>query len=130
MGTGPADKLREIEQLRGQLDAKVAELERRLPPVAELGKRAVGLAVGGGAGGGVLWLAAKRLRKKKKSSGGSAPVMPTVVVHGLPKGMVPIVVGAVAVWAAVRLYELKQRQSAGGRTPAAVVTPMPERRAN
>ncbi len=134
MGTRPADKLKEIEQVRSQLDAKVAELERRLPALADVGKRAASVAIGGGAGGGVIWflLRRRRARKKKKKDGDDRRkegfAAPTVVVHGLPKGLVPIVVGSVAVWAAVRIFEIKRlRQDAAG--DSAVVTPIAERQA-
>lgn len=124
MGSGTAETLSEIRRIRERLDHNVTELERRLPPVAQLGRKALAIALGGGAGGTALWFAARRLRPKRKKEEAPAPV----VVNVFPKGAVAVGLGAVAVWAGVRLYEakLKAEGRAGERPRPAVVTPMPE----
>lgn len=125
MGTRSTDTLNEIEQVRSRLDRNVAELERRLPPAAQLARRAAGIALGGGVGGSALWFAVRKLRPKKSEP---EPEVRPVVVNVVPKGLVPVAVGAVAVWAGIRFYEMKLRaEREGAEQPRpAVVTPMAE----
>lgn len=125
MGARTTDTLNDIERLRSRLDRNLAEIERRLPPAAQLGRRALAVALGGGAGGSALWFAVRKLKPKKKSDerpDASAPV----VVNVFPKAIVPVALGAVAVWAGVRLYEAKMRSQdpASERSEPAVVRPM------
>lgn len=127
MGTRSTDTLNEIEQVRSRLDRNVAELERRLPPAAQLARRAAGIALGGGVGGSALWFAVRKLRPKKSEPELEPEVRP-VVVNLVPKGLVPVAVGAVAVWAGIRFYEMKLRAEREGteRPGPAVVRPMAE----
>lgn len=125
MGTRSTDTLNEIERARSRLDRNVAELERRLPPAAQLARRAVGVALGGGVGGSALWFVVRRRRSKKAAP---EPEARPVVVNLVPKGLVPVALGAVAVWAGIRLYEMKLRaeqEGPAGSRPA-VVRPIPE----
>lgn len=124
MGARTTDTLNDIERLRSRLDRNLAEIERRLPPAAQLGRRALAVALGGGAGGSALWFAVRKLKPKKKES--PEPASPPVVVNVFPKAIVPVALGAVAVWAGVRLYEAKMRSQdpASERSEPAVVRPM------
>ncbi|HJV04110.1 MAG TPA: hypothetical protein VJ868_02490 [Actinomycetota bacterium] len=48
MGASAAETLREIEDIRGRLEADMRELERRVPQPAMWLKRMIGFALGGG----------------------------------------------------------------------------------
>jgi len=65
MGTRTSEVLKEIEQIRDRLDANLVELETRMPPIARLGRKAIGIAVGGGAGSAALLIAVKKIRGGK-----------------------------------------------------------------
>jgi hypothetical protein len=115
------------------LDAKLTELERRLPPAAMWGKRALGIATGG-AGSGLALLALRRMRSRARRRKARTEVPPTpVTVKVFSSGaIVPAALGVAAIWAGVKIYEAKMRAS-GERRPRPVVAevkPMPlERRA-
>lgn len=130
MGTRASDTLKEIESIRSGLDAKLVELENRLPAL-RMGRKTVAMAVGGGSGALILGFAAKRIRGKRKAKKApdAALVPSSIVVNVVPKGAVPIAVGAVAVWAGVRVFETLSRSGRLEREPSrpAVVTPLPER---
>src|SRR5581483_650387 len=74
MGESAAETVKEIEEVRGDLEGKVRVLERRLPKAAVLGKRLIGIAVGGGAGSTVFWFAVRRLRKRRAPASKRKPV--------------------------------------------------------
>jgi hypothetical protein len=125
MGSKSDQTLKEIEALRSGLDRKLNELQHRLPPVAQIGRKAVAIALGGGAGGTALWVVARRLRGKGKQKRAEAAT-PSVSVKVLPAGAVPAAVAIAAVWAGVRIFEARMR--AGRRRASekpAVVRPLP-----
>lgn len=113
MGSRSSATLKEIDGLRSGLDEKLAELERRLPPAAQLGRRALAVTLGGGASGTLLWMGVRRLRARRKQPAPSPSPAP-VVVNVLPGGAVPVAAAAVAVWAGVRLYEAVRRPDGEG----------------
>lgn len=120
MGSKSAATLKEIESLRSGLDAKLDELERRMPPVAKIGKAAAAIALGGGASGTAFWFVARRLRSKKKTD--ETPTRVAVTVF--PPSVVPAAIGIAAVWAGVRLFEAKLRSESREAVPSAVVRAM------
>jgi hypothetical protein len=121
--------LNEIEAIRSGLDAKLVELERRVPPLVRRGRRvAVGLA-GGGSGAVVLW-AVKRARARRSAPAAAPAAGAPVAVNLLPKGAVPVAVAVVAVWAGVRIFEALQKRPPAEPVRPAVVTTMPPRSAS
>ncbi len=68
MGTSAAETLKEIEGIKGRLEADVRELQDRLPAPAVWAKRAVGVALGGGLAGGALTFLRRRMRKGKSEA--------------------------------------------------------------
>lgn len=124
MGQSSAATVREIEEVRGRLDANMRELERRLPQPAVWAKRLVGIAVGGGTTAVLVMSILKRRRNKKKSVKArtqqqGAPVQ--AVVQVLPEPMAERVVAVIeqgqwkkwaaaagGVWLALRLIEMRQ----------------------
>ncbi|MFA5891610.1 MAG: hypothetical protein WDA27_11775 [Actinomycetota bacterium] len=126
MGSRTSDTLREIESIRAGLDAKLTELEGRLPPTAKFGKQAVGILAG--TGGGALLFALRRSSKKRRSRGSA--VAPSVTVKVFSGAAAPAALGVAAIWAAVRLYEMRTRSQGNGVSRPAVVRSLPsERRA-
>ncbi|HVE91562.1 MAG TPA: hypothetical protein VNE62_04560 [Actinomycetota bacterium] len=113
MGSRASQTLKEIEDLRTGLDEKLDELENRVPAVAKVGKKAVGMLLGGGASGSVLWMAIRRKRTKKKVdeavSQTQAPPPAPVVVNVIPPQAVALGIAAVAVWAGIRLMEARRK---------------------
>lgn len=67
MGEGTAQTVSDIQATRDRLAANLAQLERKLPAPAALGKRLAGVALGGGAGGTALFFVARRLRRRRRS---------------------------------------------------------------
>lgn len=119
MGSSTREKLNEVDELRAGLEAKIIELGTRLPPAVRWTKRAVA-GVGGGVTLFVIGRVARRVkpRKARKDTGAvkaSAAAAPVVVRGGIGA---PALIGAAAIWAAVRFYELKQTSQRRG--PAAV----------
>jgi hypothetical protein len=119
MGQSAASTVREIEDIRGRLDAEMRELERRLPQPAVWAKRAVGVAVGGGVTGMVLLSALRRRRKKRRAAEPSRVLRPVVQV--VPEGTAerlssaladgrwkPWVAAGAGAWLVLRLLELRQ----------------------
>ncbi len=138
MGSRTADKLKEIEEVRGALAAKLSEIERRVP-LAGFGKKIAMVVGGSSAASGVLAFALRRFRggrkAKKKAKKGKAeqpmmmqPTAVTVNASVLPKGAAYIAAAGFAVWAGLKVYDALQKKKNGessGFRPA-VVTPMPE----
>ena len=142
MGSRTADKLKEIEEVRGSLAAKLNEIERRVP-LAGFGKKIAMVVGGSSAASGVLAFAFRRFRggrKSKKKAGRvrgrgkaeqAAMVQPTSVTVNasvLPKGAAYIAAAGFAAWAGLKVYDALQKKK-NGESPAfrpAVVTPMPE----
>jgi len=117
MGSSARDKLTEVDELRAGLEAKLFELGTRLPPAVRWTKRALG-----GVGGGVALFAIGRVARRartrppsKRNEAKRAAAPPVVVRGGIGA---PALIGAAAIWAAVRVYEL--RQGVQRRTPAVV----------
>lgn len=115
MGESAAETVREIEEVRGDLEGKVRVLEQRIPVVGVWAKRAVGLAVGGGAGSTVFWFVVRRLRSrgKKKAQPKRAASTPgaTVIefsVPEIPDKAVPWIYGAAGVWVVLRLAQVRE----------------------
>jgi hypothetical protein len=140
VGSRTADKLKEIEDVRGSLAAKLTEIERRLP-LAGFGKKiAAGLA-GSSVASGALAFAFRRFRggrkakkKAKRVAKSEQPAMiqPTAVTVNasvLPKGAAYIVAAGLAAWAGLKVYDAVKKgrngESQAGFRPA-VVTTMPE----
>jgi hypothetical protein len=139
VGSRTADKLKEIEEVRGSLAAKLGEIERRVP-LAGFGKK-IALVVGGSsAASGVLAFAFRRFRggrkAKKKAKRGKgeqqAIVQPTAVTVNtsvLPKGAAYLAAAGFAAWAGLKVYDSLKKSRNGESSPSfrpAVVTPMPE----
>lgn len=129
MGSRAADKLREIEELRAGLDAKLGALEEKFP-IGRWGRKGAAVLAGSGVVGSLF--AARRAAKLLPRRRRKAPVergAAQVVVNGLPRGTTVVVALGIAAWAGVRLYESYTRSHGGGREQLfrpAVVTPMPE----
>ena len=128
MGSRTSDTLREIEAIRSGLDAKLTELERRLPPVAKFGKQTAGILAG--TGGGALLFAMRRSAKRRKGRDKVAAIAPSVTVKVFSGAAAPAALGVAAIWAAVRLYEMRSKSESNGGSRPAVVRSLPsERRA-
>jgi hypothetical protein len=139
VGSRTADKLKEIEEVRGSLAAKLSEIERRVP-LAGFGKKIAMVVGGSSAASGVLAFAFRRFRggrksKKRKAKKGKAeqplmlqPTAVTVNASVLPKGAAYLAAAGFAAWAGLKVYDALQKKKNGeasGFRPA-VVTPMPE----
>lgn len=137
MGSRTADKLKEIEEVRGSLAAKLNEIERRVP-LAGFGKKIAMIVGGSSAASGVLAFAFRRFRggrKSKKAKRGKSdtpvvqPTSVTVNASVLPKGAAYLAAAGFAAWAGLRVYDAIKKSrngdTAAGFRPA-VVTPMPE----
>ena len=122
MGTRTDSTVKEIEEIREGLEAKIVELGKRLPPAVRWGRRAIA-----GVGGGVLLFALNRMRARVKAKPKTerAPSGPPITVNA---GMgLPAALAVAAVWAGVRLYEAKQR-AASVPGERAVVRSLPAER--
>jgi hypothetical protein len=114
MGESAAETVREIEAVRGDLEGKVRVLEDRLPKAAALGKRVIGIAVGGGAGSTVFWFVVRRLRKRRapaRKTKQVAQVGSTVIELAVPEisdEARPWLYGAAAMWVVIRLAEIRE----------------------
>ncbi len=119
MGQSAAATVREIEDIRGRLDAEMRELERRLPRPAVWAKRAVGVAVGGGVAGVVLLGLARRRRSRRRAAQPIEIIRPVVnvvperaaerVSAALADGRwKPWVAAGAGAWLAMRLLEVRQ----------------------
>lgn len=116
MGQSAAATVKEIEDIRGRLDAEMRELERRLPQPAVWAKRAVGVAVGGGVTGMVLLAVLRRRRKKRREQPILRPVVQVVpedtadrVSAALADGRwKPWVAAGAGAWLVMRLLEVRQ----------------------
>lgn len=115
MGTKAADTLREIETLRTRLDTTLNALDGRLPPAAQIARRALRYA-GGGAGAAVLLGITRRLvrRPKARPRALEAAGAASVVVRVVP---VPVALAVAAVWAGVRLYETSRARGERSSAP-------------
>lgn len=137
MGSRTADKLKEIEELRGSLAAKLNEIERRVP-LAGFGKKIAMIAGGSSAASGVFAFAFKRFRcgrkkKKAKRAKGEQPavVQPTSVTVNasvLPKGAAYLAAAGFAVFAGLKVYDAVKKGRNGESSSGfrAAVVPMPE----
>jgi len=114
MGESAAETVKEIEEVRGDLEGKVRVLERRLPKAAVLGKRVIGIAVGGGAGSTVFWFAVRRLRKRRAPASKRKPVAQvgnTTIELAVPEisdEARPWLYGAAAMWVVIRLADIRE----------------------
>jgi len=113
MGENAAETVREIEDVRTDLESKVRVLERRLPAPAVWAKRAVGFAVGGGAGSTAFWFVVRRLRSKrgKAKAERGAPAGTTVIelaLPNVPEQARPWIYGAAAVWVVLRVSQVRE----------------------
>jgi hypothetical protein len=113
MGENAAETVKEIEDVRTDLETKVRVLERRLPAPAVWVKRAVGLAVGGGAGSTVFWFVVRRIRNKRRKQAPAkrAANGATVIEFALPNvpdEARPWIYGAAAVWVVLRLSQVRE----------------------
>jgi hypothetical protein len=138
VGSRTADKLKEIEEVRGSLAAKLGEIERRVP-LAGFGKKIAMILGGSSAASGVLAFAFKRFRggrkdkrRAKRAKGGDQPVVQptsvTVNASVLPKGAAYIAAAGFAAWAGLKVYDAMKKRNAESSSSfrPAVVTPMPE----
>ena len=138
MGSRTADKLKEIEEVRSSLAAKLNEIEQRVP-LAGFGKKIAAAVAGSSVASGALAFAFRRFRggrkakrKAKRIKGEPAVVQPTSVTVNasvLPKGAAYIAAAGFAAWAGLKVYDAIKKgrngESSTGFRPA-VVTPMPE----
>ena len=112
MGESAAETVREIEEVRHDLDGNLRALEARLPTPAVWAKRAAGLAFGGGAGGTIFWFVVRRVRNRRKRGAVATTGRPTVVELSLPAvdtaAAKPWVVGFATAWVVIRLAQLRQ----------------------
>jgi hypothetical protein len=114
MGENAAETVKEIEEVRGDLDGKLRTLESRLPAPTVWAKRLAGAAVGGGAGGTVFWFVVRRVRNRRKKTQGrpKGASGPTVVELSLPtmdaQAAKPWLIGLGAAWVVLRLAQLRQ----------------------
>jgi hypothetical protein len=69
VGQSSAETVREIEDIRGRMDADFRELERRLPQPGVWAKRLVGILVGGGVGLLLLRAIIRRVRQRGWAGG-------------------------------------------------------------
>jgi hypothetical protein len=70
MGQGTSEAVAKVEETRARLDAEVAELQRRVPPMVDKAKRTAMTAVGAAAAGTVLLLGLRtvvRRRRRRRS---------------------------------------------------------------
>jgi hypothetical protein len=133
VGSRTADKLKEIEELRGSLAAKLSEIEHRIP-LAGYGKKIAAAVAGSSVAGSALAFGFRRMRrgskaKRKRGKGAPDVVAPTAVtVNVFPKGAAWLAAAGLAGWAGVKVYEALQRKRNGDveSFKPAVVTPMPE----
>jgi len=130
MGSRTSETLSEIEAIRHRLGANLTELEVRLPPLVRKGKNVVRW-VGGGVGSGVALFAARKLvsaarrAPKKKAAAAAIAAAPTVVVRsaiGLPAAL-----AVAAIWAGVRIYEIRARAE-GSEGARGALRPLPGRK--
>lgn len=106
----------EIGAIRADLDAKLTELERRLPPIVAAGKK-IAIALAGGTGGTLLLLVLRKARGFSRARRERRPAAaPGVSVQVLPPGTIPAAIGVAAIWAGVRLYEARLRSAHGEQT--------------
>ncbi len=115
MGESAAETVREIEEVRGDLEGKVRVLERRLPAATVWAKRGVGIVAGGGVGSTVFWFVVRRLRnrgKTKQLKGKRQPVAGTTVIEfAVPEisdKALPWIYGAAGVWVVLRLAQVRE----------------------
>jgi hypothetical protein len=115
MGESAAETVREIEEVRGDLEGKVRVLERRLPVAAVWAKREAGIAVGGGAGSTVFWFVLRRVRgrgkKDVKGKRGQPATGTTVIEFAVPEisdKALPWIYGAAGVWVVLRLAQVRE----------------------
>ena len=83
MGQNSAETVREIEDIRGRMDADFRELERRLPQPGVWAKRLVGILVGGGIGALLLRAAIKSARRRGLAGGPAADQLVLIKVKDL-----------------------------------------------
>jgi hypothetical protein len=124
VGESSAATVREIEDIRGRLEANFQELERRMPAPAVWVKRLAGIAIGGGIGALVVRQVLKRTVRKRSPVGkvkraASRPasaviqVVPEEVAGKVSEALEDgrwkqwVAAGA-GVWLALRLLELRQ----------------------
>lgn len=119
MGQSAAETVREIEDVRRELDGKVRELEHRLPAPAALVKRVAGIAFGGGLSGTLFWFAVRRVRNRRgraqrklvrderKPARDDRVTVIELAVPALPPQARPWLYGAAAVWTVVRLGQIR-----------------------
>ena len=139
MGSRTADKLKEIDEVRSSLAAKLNEIEQRLP-LAGFGKKIAAAVAGSSVASGALAFAFRRLRGGRKAKRTAkrakaeqpAVVQPTSVTVNasvLPKGAAYLAAAGFAAWAGLKVYDAIKKgrngETSSGFRPA-VVTPMPE----
>jgi hypothetical protein len=66
VGARTAEKVREIEEIRGRLDAEIGALAATLPPKDEVVRRLTGAAVGGAVTVLTLWYLGHRMRVRRQ----------------------------------------------------------------
>lgn len=128
MGSRADDKLKEIDELRAGLSAKLGELEEKFP-FAGFGKKAALALVGSSVSAPVLAFGLRRLRggSKKRAKARDVAAQP-VVVNVFPKSLTLLAAVGIAAWAGTKVYDayLKTKKSTDGSFRPAVVTQMPE----
>ena len=103
MGESASETVKEIEDIRGRIDDEFAELERRMPAIAKVGKKAAGVALGGGLGGTILLKVLRGKRKKRLAA-------ENVLVVEQPNSKLPYVAMAMAAAAAFAVWRAQRAQ--------------------
>lgn len=123
MGSRTTETLTEIDQIRARLEGTLRQLEGRMPPVAQIGKRALALS-GGTVGGGLALAVLKKVVSRKGKRKASRAQAEAPVVSVKPAVSFPAALAVAAIWAGVRIYEAKQRANAGEQ-PKATLSVLP-----
>lgn len=121
MGSRTTETLTEIDQIRARLEGTLRQLEGRMPPIAQLGKRALALS-GGTVGGGIALAVLKKVVSRKSKPKRNHSVAPVVSIK--PAISFPAAVAVAAIWAGVKIFEAKQRAAAGDQ-PKATLSVLP-----
>jgi hypothetical protein len=109
MGESAAETVKEIEEVRDDLDHKVRELESRLPVPAVWTKRIAGIALGGGAASTIFWFLVRRIRSKRGEAAVKGPTsLVELSVPSLDADLKPWLVGFAGAWLVLRFAQLRE----------------------
>ncbi len=119
MDQGAAQAVRDIEETRERIGSNIHELEERMPPPAQLARKAAGIALGGGATGTAFWFAVRRMRRRNAKK--KVTEQARIVLNVLPEDFIKKIGarmedgqwrawagGFAGAWLLIRLAELRQ----------------------